>query len=294
MPNKLVRAAVGGVSDYPHNPQPNGFVRNLLMRWSSRAKYAPATEKFVQESFMNQHVDRRALLASSAAATAALAVVVSAQEAHAGETPTSGALTARIGEHPDAELFRLESEMEVASARLKKIERSQSRKSKKAEKAAGPRPLHPHDWKAPAMPDDLSEIHQSALQKATVADLKHDQWRPAPVAAWQEQVDRERDLVKAEWDRFCERLAEQNRLLGYNVEEAEFNAACDHEWQIGMSIFAVPAHTIDGMMVKLRASDTLRLEDFANANEAYASIAADIRRLAGEGAKISSPLPDGR
>ncbi|TIO90455.1 MAG: hypothetical protein E5X98_03715, partial [Mesorhizobium sp.] len=242
------------MSNYPRNPQSNGFIRKLLMRWSSPAKYARVTEEFVQESFMNQHVDRRALLASSAAATAALAAVVSAQEAQAGETPASNAA---IGEHPDAELFRFESEMEVASARLKKIERSQRRKSKKAEKAAGPRPLHPHDWKAPAMPDDLWEMHQAAVQKATVADLKHDQWRPAPVAAWQAEVDRERDLVKAEWELFCERLAEQHRLLGYKAEEKEFNAACDHEWQIGMSIFGIPAHTMDGMMVKLRASDTL-------------------------------------
>ncbi|TIX16687.1 MAG: hypothetical protein E5V41_12800 [Mesorhizobium sp.] len=69
MPNTPVRAAAEGMSDYPRNPQSKGFVRNLLMGWSSRASDAPATSE--QERFMNQHVNRRNVFASSAAMAAA-------------------------------------------------------------------------------------------------------------------------------------------------------------------------------------------------------------------------------
>ncbi|MBZ9659477.1 hypothetical protein LB523_10510 [Mesorhizobium sp. ESP-6-4] len=226
---------------------------------------------------MNQHVDRRAILASSAAATAALATAAAASRL----APAEETNDAEWQGHPDAELFRLDKELDVAHARLKKIERSQARKSKKAEKDAGPRPLHPMDWKAPQMPEDLSEMNRAALDKATVADVKDGKWpRPAPVEAWQEKVDQQRVLVKAEWDAYRERHDEQLRFLGYDAGEKEFEAACAEEWERGMRIFAVPAYTIDGMMVKLRAGERLRLQDYANANDAHASVAEDVRRLA--------------
>ncbi|WP_419693510.1 hypothetical protein ACN2CC_20365 [Mesorhizobium muleiense] len=49
-----------------------------------------------------------------------------------------------------------------------------------------------------------------------------------------------------------------------------------------MRICAIPAQTLEGMAVKLRVSDRLGLEDFGDPNEAFLSIAADIRRLAGD------------
>ncbi|RWX70523.1 hypothetical protein EN780_03110 [Mesorhizobium sp. M4B.F.Ca.ET.089.01.1.1] len=293
MSNTNAQTAAEGMSDYPRNPQRfthvRAFFRKVLMPWHARAE--SQTEPIVQESFMNQHVDRRTLLTSSAAATAAFAAVVNARETHAGPTPSPS--VANAVEHPDAELFRLEAEMEVASARLKKIERAQARRSKKAERAAGPRPLTPDAWerKQPGMPEDLWQMNQSALQNATVADLKEGTWRPAPVAEWQNQRDQERALVEAEWAQFKNKHQEQLRLLGYETGEPEFKDACDQEWEVGMRIFAVPAQTIDGMMVKLRANDRLKLEDYDNANAAHASIAEDIRRLAGEGAKFTSPEP---
>ena len=100
-------------------------------------------------------------------------------------------------------------------------------------------------------------------------------------------------MVAAEWDQFKKRHEEQLRFVGYDAGEPEFKEACDQEWEIGMRIFTVPAHTIDGMMVKLRANDRLGLEDFANANEAHASIAADIHRMAGEGKRIASTSEPG-
>jgi hypothetical protein len=237
---------------------------------------------------MNQHVDRRALLLSSSAAAAALAAVAAAREVQAADRQSIDAKGAATAEHRDAELFRLEAEMEAASARMKKIWRAQKRLSNKAEKATGTRPLHPTDWKAPAMPDDLLEMHQAALNQATFADVRDGKrWQPAPVAAWQEAVDQERAMVQATWDEYCEKKAEEYRLVNYDAKEAEFNAACDEEWQLGMRILAVPAHTLEGIMVKIRVGDRLHIEDFAE-NDVYVSIVADVRRLAGQEGECGS------
>lgn len=65
MPN-TVRAAAEGLPDYPHNPPRSGFFRELRMRWDSRWVTEPPDQNPDQESFMNQHVDRRSLLASAA------------------------------------------------------------------------------------------------------------------------------------------------------------------------------------------------------------------------------------
>ncbi|MER9859117.1 MULTISPECIES: hypothetical protein [unclassified Mesorhizobium] len=83
MPNTSVRAAAEGMPDYPRNPHRFVFVRKVLMLWHTRAGREPVVSNSVPESFMNQHVDRRALLASSAIATAAIAVA--SQEARAGD-----------------------------------------------------------------------------------------------------------------------------------------------------------------------------------------------------------------
>ncbi|RWK12164.1 hypothetical protein [Mesorhizobium sp.] len=283
MSDTNVQAAAEGMSDYPRNPQRftpvRAFFRKVLMPWHARAENKP--EPIVQESFMNQHVDRRALLASSAAATAAFAAVVSAREAHAVEAPALTATNASIAEHPDAELFRLDVEMEAATARVKKINRALTRISNKAEKASAPRPLHPIDWKEPPIPSELWEMRRSAIDRLTVAELrKVDDWSPEPVKAWDRAVAEEKAHVKASWDAYVERKAAQLRLLGYHAKDAESSAACDDQWEIGRRIFATPAHTLEGMMIKLRAGDALHLEDFADANEAFVSVAADIRRLA--------------
>lgn len=85
MPNNPVRAAAEGMPDCPRNPHRFSFVRKLLMSWHARAENIPVTETSVQETIMNQHVDRRALLTSSAIATAAIASA--SQEARAGGDP---------------------------------------------------------------------------------------------------------------------------------------------------------------------------------------------------------------
>jgi len=82
MSNAPVRTTAEGMPDYPRNPHLFRFVRKVLMSWHAPAENIPLTETSVQENIMNQHVDRRALLTSSAIATAAIASA--SQEARAG------------------------------------------------------------------------------------------------------------------------------------------------------------------------------------------------------------------
>ncbi|RWE60639.1 hypothetical protein [Mesorhizobium sp.] len=103
-----------------------------------------------------------------------------------------------------------------------------------------------------------------------------------PVKAWNRAFAEEKASVAAAWEDFRERLDEQRRLVGHDAKEAEHSAGCDNIREIGMRIFAIPAHTLQGMAVKLRARDRMGLEDFDDPDEALLSIAADVRRLAGE------------
>ncbi|MGX5805341.1 hypothetical protein ACWGS9_29505 [Bradyrhizobium sp. Arg314] len=104
MPNTPVRAAAEGMSDYPRNSHrthpfaiAGAFFRKVLMPWHARAKNAVVTKESVQESFMNQHVDRRALLASSAVAAAGVAAAVtSAGDVRAQTAQEGSGLSALI------------------------------------------------------------------------------------------------------------------------------------------------------------------------------------------------------
>lgn len=86
MSNPPVPASAEGMSTYPRNPHRFGFVRELLMRWGSRASTASVNQTLVQESFMNQHVDRRRIVASTAAA-AALGTMIPFNHAEATPIP---------------------------------------------------------------------------------------------------------------------------------------------------------------------------------------------------------------
>lgn len=108
--------------------------------------------------------------------------------------------------HPDAELFQLEQEMETVKVRMNELERTQSRLSRKAEKAAGAKPLHPSAWEMPSMPDDLKDMLTSARDRKMFGDLVKDgfDWRPAPVQAWHEAVAKERAQIQAAWDEYSQ------------------------------------------------------------------------------------------
>ncbi|WP_155922488.1 hypothetical protein [Mesorhizobium sp. L103C131B0] len=75
MSHVAVRAPAEDLPCYPRNPQRFGFVRELLMRWSSRADRPSSDQPFVQESFMNQHVNRRHLVTTTAALAASAASI---------------------------------------------------------------------------------------------------------------------------------------------------------------------------------------------------------------------------
>ncbi|TIW48112.1 MAG: hypothetical protein E5V72_08650 [Mesorhizobium sp.] len=111
---------------------------------------------------------------------------------------------------------------------------------------------------------------------------KGDWEEPEPVRAWREEIKREKAQVQAAWEEWSALRDERNREHNYDALEEAFNAVCSEEWEIGMRICAIPANTLEGMMVKLRVSDRLGLEDFEDPNEAFLSIAADIKRLSGE------------
>jgi hypothetical protein len=63
------------------------------------------------------------------------------------------------------------------------------------------------------------------------------------------------------------------------AEDAEV-AHVGEFWDLGDEIFATPACTLEGVVVKLRVADRMNLQRLADENEGLMSVAADIRRLA--------------
>ncbi|CAN7442489.1 hypothetical protein [Mesorhizobium sp. LjNodule214] len=184
-------------------------------------------------------------------------------------------------EHPDAELFRLDKELEAAHARMENASEENNRVGDEIDASLPPRPLHPTDWKSPPMPAHLKQLHDEALKAVPVVVLTKGGWEPEPVRAWFDANAREKAQVKATWDEWAALRDERHREHNYDAREEAFNALLGVEWDIGMRICEIPAHTLEGIMVKLRVNDTLGLAAFPE-NEVFVSIAADIRRLAAE------------
>jgi hypothetical protein len=90
--------------------------------------------------------------------------------------------------------------------------------------------------------------------------------------------------LEAAWDEYDKRLASHERLLCRDAKDDDDQECSKAIWEIGRRIFAMPACTFQGMAVKLRAGERLGLEDFADPDESFLSIAADIRRLVDGGA----------
>lgn len=208
---------------------------------------------------------RRALLG----AIASLPAVAGATAAFA--LPT-------VSAHPDAELLRLGAEMELLQVRSDEIGQELGQIVDMAEEAAGPRPLHPSDWKYPSSPDEIRKMDSAALKKMMAGD--NDVVLPKPAREWHRAAREAKAGVQTAWDAYDKRHNEHERLLGVHAKEDEDLECSKSMWELGQRIFTMPADTLQGMAVKLRASDMLGLDDFPN-NEGFASIAADIRRLAG-------------
>ncbi|MBZ9760336.1 hypothetical protein LB553_05530 [Mesorhizobium sp. CA8] len=220
----------------------------------------------------NQTLTRRAALGALASLPAI-----------AGATAALAMPEAAAPHHPDAELFQLEQELETVKVRMDKLERAQSRLSRKAEKAAGAKPLNPRDWVTPTMPKDLWDMLISTRDRTMFGDMVKDgfDWRPAPVQAWHEAVAKERAQIQAAWDEYSARCDEQHRLHDFDAKEAEYDDAVSEHWDIGQRIFDIPAHTLEGMAVKVRTAKSLCLPE---SGDALVSISADIVRLVQGGA----------
>ncbi|SIT53135.1 hypothetical protein BQ8794_100026 [Mesorhizobium prunaredense] len=199
-------------------------------------------------------INRRRLLNLTGAGLALAATSAAVRNASAAPAPA---------EHPDAELFRLDQEMEKAHARMETASESNSALSDKLEALLPPRPLHPTDWKSPLMPAHLKQLEDDALKTMSFHDVCTKDWKPEPVRAWREEIKREKAQVEATWEEWSALRDERYREHNYDALEEAFNAHSNEEWEIGMRICAIPAQTLEGMAVKLRVSDRLGLEDFA-------------------------------
>ncbi|CAH2400526.1 hypothetical protein [Mesorhizobium ventifaucium] len=210
-------------------------------------------------------INRRRLLNLTGAGLALAATSATLRKAAAAP------IDAAPAEHPDAELFRLDQEMEEVHARMETASEANSTLSDKIEALLPPRPPK---WEGPDMTDHLHEMNLDGR-------LRDMDEIPEPIRAWFKERGEQRAANKALQDAYHAKCEEINREGGMDAAEEAFNAVCSEEWEIGRRIFAVPAHTLEGMVVKIRAGERLGLENLADPSEAYLSIAADIRRLAG-------------
>ena len=223
--------------------------------------------------------DRRSLLRGMVAVSAAggATLLAATVTAHAASITQEDALEAVS---PDAALLQLDKEMRAIHARMNRAYRRCSQIAAEVDKAVGIQPPHPMDWKTPAMPSDISEMHDKALQQVKFSEFtKYDEWQPSPVRAWYQRIEEKKGRTKAAWDKFLKQKKEQYRLHGYEAAEVAANTLNNNLWQIGRRIFATPASTFEGLMVKIQAGDRLGLDDFADINEAFLSITKDIKRL---------------
>lgn len=196
------------------------------------------------------------LAASSAAATLAMAPAAPAAE------------------HPDADLFWLDQEMAEAEVQMKRAAKACSRAGRRAEKLQPPRPP---EWREPLMPDEIRDVLGSVL----VRDLPYPERHPAALRDWQRSCEEQRAASRALLEAHQERIDAIDREAGVDAAEDALSARTDEMYKVGHRILATPAHTLAGLLIKVRAADRMECT-FVRDNDALISIAADIRRLAGE------------
>jgi hypothetical protein len=216
-------------------------------------------------------INRRRLLNLTGAGLALAATSAAVRKASAAPIDAPA-------EHPDAELFRLDKEMEEAFIQMNRQARVCERVSRKCEKLYPP---EPPKWEDPDMPDHL---HEMSLDRR-IRDVGE---IPEPIRAWLKERREQRAANGALQEAYHAKWAEINREGGVDAAEEAFNACCSEHDDFAKRICSIPAHTFEGMAVKLRAhvrtggeieKAEMYLDDYA-----FASIAADIRRLANGGA----------
>ncbi|MER9712851.1 hypothetical protein NKJ13_21670 [Mesorhizobium sp. M0174] len=207
-------------------------------------------------------INRRQVLHSLAASSAVAAALVAAIPA------------APAAEHPDADLFWLDQEMAEAEAQMNRANNACCRVSRKADKLYPPEPAA---WKERRMPDDLHEMTGGML----VRDLAFPEKQPAPLRDFHRAREEQRAAHRALQDAFVDKVAQINHQAGVDAAEAAYSTRSAEFYQVGERILATQAHTLDGILVKLRAADRMGCNS-ADKNDALMSIATDIRHLAGE------------
>ncbi|MER8581729.1 hypothetical protein NKG95_24070 [Mesorhizobium sp. M1423] len=208
-------------------------------------------------------INRRQVLRSLAASSAVAATLVTIPAASAAE-------------HPDADLFWLDQEMAEAEAQMNRANEACCRIGRKVDKLYPPQPA---GWEEPRMPDDLHEMTGGML----VRDLALPEKQPAPLRDFYKSREEQRAAHRALQEAFLDKVDEINREAGVDAAEAAYRARSAEFYKVGDRILATPANTLEGIVVKLRAADKLGRCN-SDENDAFISIAADIRRLAGEAA----------
>ncbi|TPN45324.1 hypothetical protein FJ976_24120 [Mesorhizobium sp. B1-1-9] len=216
------------------------------------------------EAMPAANVSRRLALLGGLSAAAALAVMPRAHAAPA--------------EHPDAELFRLDKEMDKAAAAMKEALRACRRLDKKCAKLYPPAPAN---WEEPRIPEDARE----AFATATIGDTWGGKLPPI-YAAWRKGVGEQRTAYEALRIAHRAKVDDIQREVGADAAEEAFEASISAQYDVAGRILALPANTLAGVLVKLRMADTMDLQS-ACENDALVSIAADIRRLATVGQAVA-------
>ncbi|QND58215.1 hypothetical protein [Mesorhizobium huakuii] len=126
----------GPVDAFPHNPQRPGLVERLLMPFAGRAE--EATMRTGKLSFMNQHVNRRAIVAASAAAgIAGMAALGAIAKAHAEPTANAKGRPA-----VDPKLRKLEAAFNAEWRRYEQLEAAHTAAEEALFVAKPPKPDH--------------------------------------------------------------------------------------------------------------------------------------------------------
>ncbi|MCF6099848.1 hypothetical protein L2252_10510 [Mesorhizobium muleiense] len=215
-------------------------------------------------------INRRRLLNLTGAGLALAATAATVLKAPAAP------IAATPAEHPDAELFRLDQEMEEAYSQMNRAAKLCKRLDRKCEKLYPP---DPPKWEEPPMPEDV----RVAFHAMTVKDMGTN--RPAIYAAWSNEVKEQRAANNGLQQAYQAKWQEINRESGLDAAEDAFGVRVSEVDEFAKRICSIPAHTFEGMAVKLRAhvrcGGEIEKEEMYTDDYAFASIAADIRRLAG-------------
>jgi hypothetical protein len=202
------------------------------------------------EGYMTATTSRRAVLAGVAA------------------VPALSLPAIALGYEPDAKLLALGREFEAKDAEVKQANKRLHEADDRYQAVRPVRPVMPEppQWY-------LGAIRSLTVSQATVIPEDH------PIKVWERENEEHRrvmlDAYDAEWDK-------AGKESGYEEAEAEWEGLLDELWAIGKAIFALPAHTPAGLLLKVRVAEGLEIEPDSDdgITKAWNSLVGDIRAKA--------------